>query len=694
MASIEQQRAMAMAAARMRAAEFAKPVLDSGDKMGALHENMLNNAGKAMSSQGPKLLGIPFTEGVPAQFSGMASRATGAIPFADEAISGVAATLGGGKGKSWKERYDNRQQEQQAMREAMGHMQDTVGFGNDLRIGPSGLAQFGILAGLSPFAPGGVQSAPASLKEAVGKGAGVGGAYGAVYGAGETNSFLPDDEAMLLRGQNLLKGGGGGILAGSALGGLGYGLTKIPKGKPGGGKADRLAAKQLEKMAQRDKVNVNTLAPDESLLSTGNKASTSRAEAIVTRDNAAGDKITDYAYGRKAELPLKLSERVGTQFPEANYPKLLENVERVAKKEAGPGYQKAYDALTKISDPQIDQTLDRVVRAGDWPVLVSEARKLAAYEGHSLGRLDKKSGAILDFSTKDLDYMTRALRNLGQGTEGAGAFGGKTPLGAMRKNAAMDIRGRLKELNPAFGEATSKYADKIAISEAAEAGKAANLFGSGWKQIVHDVKKLPEAAQKAWRIGQAENLHTMIANNPQAALRRFNSPQFGKVMSEFFSPDELLKLQTSLAKKAKEMGAYQRVLGNSRTAGRAVQQLEDQSLVQEGPRQAIVETVKRGPYGATKKALGDFLEKKLLNTPTLQKADERVASVLTASPFKLGSMESIENLPPVIRNAIAKMGGKSAYGFYSPNSPFFNSELLRSRNLGILAPYMQSRESQ
>lgn len=411
--------------------------------------------------------------------------------------------------------------------------------------------------------------------------------------------------------------------------------------------AENLAAKNIADVLSRDKLDLNAIPPDQNLLQSGGKAATSRAEAIATRGNTGGDLLADYAVQQRAELPNDLSSALGGTFKEANYPALLEAIKTKAKTEAQPAYDAAYSALTKVNDDQINQALDRAVSAGDWPVLASEARKLAAYEGKKLGNIDV-TGTIRSFSTQDLDYMTRALRNLGQGTEGMGAFGNKTPLGAMRANTAGSIRDRLKELNPKFAEATQNYADDIALHGAAETGKQANLFGSNWKQAVSDYADLSSNEKLAWRIGQAENLQSMIANNPGAALSRFNSPQFAKAMRTFYSPEEYDALLSNVQQAAKGNKQVQQITGNSRTATRALQQASDQA--DNGLSESLIRS---GPKGAAKDWVVNNLVNKFSNTPVRQSADQQVAETLLSTPFNLASREASGDLPTVLRNALA-----------------------------------------
>lgn len=570
--------------------------------------------------------------GVGKQLGAYGLNALQAVPFSDEAISGVGAAFGGGEGQDLGSRYENLQQRQQAFRKA----------GQELNPWPTMVGQIGgglATAGLMPSANS------STMLGSIAKNTGIGMGYGGLFGAGEGDAFKSDEASLTDRAKHMGFGMAGGGILGAVAPVIGStimsGLARTPA-------AEKLAAKNIADVLSRDKLNVSNVPLDQNLLQAGGKAATSRAEAITTRGSEGSDLITDYAVKQRVELPKDLSDTLGKPFAETNYPGLLEAIKNKARRDAGPAYDAAYSSLTKINDPEINQALDRAVAAGDWPVLTNEAKKLAAYEGKNLGNIDA-TGMVRSYSTQDLDYMTRALRNLGQGTEGMGAFGNKTPLGAMRANTAGFIRERLKNLNPEFRTATEQYAGDIAIHEAAQNGKQANILGNNWKQYVSDYSKLGPAEKSAWRIGQAENLQTMIASNPGAALTRLNSPQFAKVMNNFYSPSEYKALIENIQQIAKEQNQIRQITGNSRTATRALQQSNDKM-----DDASIAESIIRsGPKAAVKDFLTDKLVNRFVNGPTRQLADSQVARTMLSTPFQLSSQQTGGFMPQMMQSALS-----------------------------------------
>lgn len=618
-----------------------------------------------------------------AALTAYAANAMQAIPFSDEIGSALASTAGFGQGNSWKERYDNMQASQQALREA----------GQKNYPGASLTGELGAGLATSAVAPTlkvakGATTLGTLLRDA-GVGAVNGLGYGAAYGLGQGDATKTDEQSQEERLGNAGKLGSLSAAIGAAIPGIAQITPMASKlaGLVGSGlKAvvgaevppETIAAKQLSNLMQRDNLSFGDIPVNQNLLQAGGRAATARAEAITTRGNQPADNIVNFADQRKLELPTELSDFLGKKFEDTNYPAMLDAIKQKAYAEAEPGYEAAYNAVTRINDPQINQNLTNIAAAGDWPVLSNEARKMAAYEGRTLPTLEdiEKSGKPVisessiigtdgqpikkvtfnpdvNFSTQDLDYMTRALRNLGQATEGMGAMGGRTPIGAMRQNNAMAIRSRLGELNPAFKDVTSQYADDVGIYKAAQEGKSVNLMGSNAKQAIYDYQNLSSPmAQKAWRLGQAENLQNMIARNPQAALRQFNTPQFKKVMQNFYSDAEYQTLIDKLTDRASEAAKLQQITGNSRTAARQIQQTDDASLAENAPAGEFVNDLMRsGVHHTAINYVADMIGKKLFNTPN---TDKIMSNLLLSTPFNMASQAATGQMPHQILAELLK----------------------------------------
>lgn len=178
--------------------------------------------------------------GVPAALTAYAANAMQTIPFSDEFGSATAAALGYGQGNTFKDRYDNLQQSQQALREA--------GAANNP--GATALGQVGASLASLPLIPVGKQAGAKSLLGSIAKGAATGAKYGAGYGAlfglGDSDSFLPDDYATASRLENAKDS----AISGSKLG-AGIGAIAGPIGYKKTGSAAPVTAQMVKDEANK-----------------------------------------------------------------------------------------------------------------------------------------------------------------------------------------------------------------------------------------------------------------------------------------------------------------------------------------------------------------------------------------------------------------------------------------------------------
>jgi hypothetical protein len=184
---------------------------DTSTSMGTNHQQMLQQAETAMGPQGSGL-------GVWANLVGAGANSVSGVPGLKETGSALAALAGKGQGATFGERYNNLEQAQQAMREASQKNEPVLHTPSWLPdITPSGLEKFGASVAASPVAP--VPGPSGGYLSAIAKGAGMGALTGAAYGADNTNSFLPSEQAAMERAGNAGRGAEIGGLTGGVLGG-------------------------------------------------------------------------------------------------------------------------------------------------------------------------------------------------------------------------------------------------------------------------------------------------------------------------------------------------------------------------------------------------------------------------------------------------------------------------------------------
>lgn len=170
-----------------------------------------------------------------------------AIPFSDEAISGIGAAFGGGNGQSIGDRYNDLQQRQQAFREAGIQTQpriQTPSFMPDIT--PTGIGQTGATLATMGMLPGFGNAT--SLTGKVMQGAATGAGYGGLYGAGDANAFSNDTIGE--REKNAIKGAATGAVLGGAIPAAGAAIGTVGDMARGfgatAGNAEKLAEKSNE----------------------------------------------------------------------------------------------------------------------------------------------------------------------------------------------------------------------------------------------------------------------------------------------------------------------------------------------------------------------------------------------------------------------------------------------------------------
>lgn len=146
---------------------------------------------------------------------------------------------------------------------------------------------------------------------------------------------------------------------------------------------------------------------------------------------------------------------------------------------ARPGIRDAYDVAyeTPIDyATQQGQNLETIIRGRVPGNIVQQANRLMQLEGNQsqqiLARVGDDGEVVFERlpDVRQIDYITRALRQAAESGEGQGALGGQTPLGAAYQNLSRQIRSSLRELVPQYGDALDTAADPISRSQAVRLG--------------------------------------------------------------------------------------------------------------------------------------------------------------------------------------------------------------------------------
>ncbi|QIG75014.1 hypothetical protein EVC14_016 [Rhizobium phage RHph_I3_18] len=153
--------------------------------------------------------------------------------------------------------------------------------------------------------------------------------------------------------------------------------------------------------------------------------------------------------------------------------------------QARPLLREAYEGATGAYAQPINyasqegQALEKMI-AGRVPGdIIRNANRLMQLDGNTSKQIlaniaDDGSVTFQQLpDVRQVDYITRALRQAAESGEGQGALGGQTQIGAAYQRLAKDIRSQLRGLVPEYGNALDLAADPISRSQAVELGAKA-----------------------------------------------------------------------------------------------------------------------------------------------------------------------------------------------------------------------------
>ncbi|WP_434733766.1 hypothetical protein NL154_05710 [Rhizobium sp. YTUHZ044] len=138
-------------------------------------------------------------------------------------------------------------------------------------------------------------------------------------------------------------------------------------------------------------------------------------------------------------------------------------------------YEVAYGTPIDYASQQ-GQNLENIIRTRIPGNIISQANRLMQLEGNQSQQILARAAddGSVAFETlpdvRQIDYITRALRQASESGEGQGALGGQTQLGSAYQSLAREIRGQLRSLVPEYGNALDTAADSISRSQAVRLG--------------------------------------------------------------------------------------------------------------------------------------------------------------------------------------------------------------------------------
>ena len=113
---------------------------------------------------------------------------------------------------------------------------------------------------------------------------------------------------------------------------------------------------------------------------------------------------------------------------------------------------------------------------------------------------------------RELDYITRALNTVAEGTEGQGAFGKMTDLGRAYRNLSRDIRSATKVAAPSYAEALETAATPLQQKEALEFGATLLRPGVARDEATEIISGLTGPQRQFAKQGVRSQLDEALAN--------------------------------------------------------------------------------------------------------------------------------------------------------------------------------------
>lgn len=328
-------------------------------------------------------------------------------------------------------------------------------------------------------------------------------------------------------------------------------------------------------------------------------------DARVSRDSAALSSALDDALGAPQGVA---TTREGIRTGSA-----------AARHSAYEGPKGAYAQSINYADPRAMQ-IEELVKGRVPGSAINRANQLMRAEGYQSQQILAKvadDGSVAFERLPDvrqLDYITRALNDLAEAGEGAGAMGGQNALGRAYQNLSRDIRDNLRGLVPEYGKALETAADPIRRSKAVELGSkllsrsmardeaamaARGMTGPERQGVLQGVRgQLDEAMANVQRTATDPNIDARAALD---ALKKLSSPANRQKLALFADEAQAAQLFDELDRVAQSFELRSAVTTNSRTFGRgAINERVKDLAGSDGP----IRTAMRGePVNATKRII-------------------------------------------------------------------------------------------
>lgn len=611
MARAELERRRAMRAREIAPAQRAAPLASPAPSQGGSVLDRINEwAGRQLSTPGAS---DSFLGGIADTLS---------FGLMDEAVAGASALLrrpfsDKDVGTLYRESL-GRQRERAAQEDAAHPTARLAG-----QIG-GGLLLGGTTAPLTMSGRAAASGAP--LLTRVGAGAVDAGAAGAAYGAGSA-----DDRQS--RGEGAVRGGAFGAMVGMAFPLLGAGASAAYRNV-----RNALSAKPLARSAGANLETLRTLGNviEADDLAGAGRANMARAgsEAMLVDAGPTAQSVLDTAIQRGGPGARLARERIqgrvardsaaltGALDNALGQPQGVNAARAAIREGTATARQEAYEAayaapIDYASD--VGRRIEEIVRNRVPASAIQRANQLMRAEGAQSQQI---AARVADDGTvtferlpdvRQIDYITRALNDVAEAGEGAGAMGGMSALGRVYANLSRELRSSLRQAVPEYGKALEVAADPIRRSQAVKLGSQILSPRMTRDEVAEAVSGMTGPERDALAQGvrsQIDDLMArvtrtigdddMAAREAIAALRNLSSRANREKLAVALGEERVAPMLQEIDRAAQSFNIRAALTGNSRTYGRQA----TAQMVQDMSAPGAVGTLMRGePVNAAKRVI-------------------------------------------------------------------------------------------
>ena len=524
--------------------------------------------------------------------------------MADNAVNLTRAVLGQGLGMGWgdeAEAWLRSKLGDQPYEQALGQIRQE--YARYARENPATTMAAEFAGGMAPavgmmFVPGAqgaaVTQAQRSTMGALARLAALGGATGAVSGAGTAEEGGRIGGAVTGGTLGTIIGGGAPVVLRSAKG-AGQWLrerlapTESVISSRAGEKMSQamresgLTPQQIEQMVARDRA-----MGVPSTVANVDAAMADLAEAVAQRTGKGTRKVEKTLTQQKAGARERTYQQVQKGLQPGDYYADEERLVKELREKAKNIYEDAY-AWGDVDDPKIMRIMQTPELQGAFETArkIADAQKsLAKIRGEDPSKFDlpeiyKPTGRFTDTGSeilelarlpdvRTLDFMKRALDaqiTAGYASENAAVKANTATLKEIRN----ELRDTLKDAVPSYRKALAEYSGDMDVIDSMRAGM--RDFGKlDHEQVIKMVADMSDAEKTAFRTGVARNLYGQIMDSAQtrnAASNIINSPETtAKLQPLFDDPAHFRLFRAAMEREAQLFQQASKILGGSQTAKR------------------------------------------------------------------------------------------------------------------------------